>query len=98
MLLSLYIPTEDELKCIDLENSSYELLLRGGFISGSEEVKFRHLRKKSVYMFNVGSVITSSKSLEGAIVDLMPEWNDEKMHAIYRSGRPFVVPMKRNAV
>lgn len=98
MLLSLYIPTEEELKCIDLENSSYELLLRGGFISGSEEVRFRHLRKKSVYMFNVGSVITSSKSLDGAIVDLMPEWNDEKMHAIYRSGRPFVVPIKRNAV
>ncbi|MBO5132225.1 MAG: type III-A CRISPR-associated RAMP protein Csm4 [Paludibacteraceae bacterium] len=98
MLLSLYIPTEEELKCIDLENSCYELLLRGGFISGSEEVEFRHLRKKSVYMFNVGSVITSSRSLDGTIVNLKPEWNDEKMHAIYRSGRPFVVPIKKNAV
>ena len=94
MLLSLYIPSEKELKTLHLSESKYELLLRGGYISGSQEERFRHLRKKSVYMFGVGSIFSTTQPLEGEVVNLRPEWNDELLHAVYRSGKPFYIPIK----
>jgi CRISPR-associated protein Csm4 len=94
MLLSVYIPTEQELPELHLSESKYGLILRGGYIAGSQEESFRHLLKKSIYMFGVGSTFTSSKPLQGKVVDLKPKWNDERMHPVYRSGRPFYVPIK----
>ena len=95
MLLSLYIPTEDELSLIDLENSRYELCQRGGYMAGSRENDFWHLRKKSVYMLGVGSILKTTAVLKGKVVDLQPtDYNDSRMHPVYRSGKPFVVPVK----
>lgn len=94
MLLSLYIPAQEEIGDLDLLHSRYELLLRGGYIAGSQNVNFRHLRKKSVYMFNVGSVFHTVRNLNGKIVDLRPDWQDERLHSVFRSGRPFIVPIK----
>lgn len=94
VLLSLYLPTEEEINTIDLNNSMYDLLLRGGYMAGSEREDLRHLRKKSVYMFGVGSVFSTSSTLKGKVVDLTPEWNDSKMHPVYRSGKPFYLPIK----
>ncbi|WP_080905429.1 type III-A CRISPR-associated RAMP protein Csm4 [Parabacteroides sp. Marseille-P3160] len=94
ILLSLYIPTEEELKILNLSDSRYYLLLRGGYMAGSQEESFRHLRKKSIYMFGVGSVFPTKEKLLGKIVDLKPDWNDSRMHAVYRSGKPFCLPIK----
>lgn len=94
MLLSLFIPTESELKCLNLQSSKYELVLRGGYIAGSQEETLRHLRKKSIYMFGVGSVFPCTIELQGKIVDLKPDWNDSLMHSVYRSGKPFNIPIK----
>ena len=94
MLLSLYIPTEEELSQLNLPDSRYDLVLRGGYMAGSDQDTFRHLRKKSIYMFNVGSFFASTQSIAGKVVDLKPEWNDDKMHPVFRSGIPFVVPIK----
>ena len=91
VLLSLYIPTPDEAQTLPLSDSKYDLLLRGGYMAGSESESFRHLRKKSVYMFDAGSVFPVISALTGKVVNLMPEWNDEKMHPVYRSGRPFCI-------
>lgn len=96
MLLSLYIPAETDLPVLNLPDSRYELLLRGGYMAGSDEPTFRHLRKKSVYTFNVGSVFSTQARLMGKIVDLKPEWNNSKMHSVFRSGRPFVVSVNVN--
>jgi len=96
MLLSLYIPTREELATLQLKAARYEILLRGGFIAGSEEECFRHLRKRSIYMFNVGSLFPVQEPLTGKIVDLAPKWNDERMHPVFRSGRPFCIPVKIN--
>lgn len=96
-MLSMYIPEYSELQTIDLEQSRYDLLLRGGFIAGSNNIDFRHLRKKSVYMFNTGSVLSTSSRLKGRVVNLRPEWNDDEMHPIYRSGKPFCIPVKMNS-
>ena len=96
MLLSLFIPAEEELVKLNLKTARYELLLRGGYMSGSEIEVFRHLRKKSVYMFNVGSVFPTTELLYGKIINLSPAWNDARMHPVYRSGRPFYLPVKIN--
>lgn len=94
MLLSLYLPCEEEIEYLNLGNSKYELLQRGGYISGSTYTDFIHLRKKSVYMFNYGSVFQTDYSLKGKIVDLRPDWNDNRLHPVLRSGKPFVIPIK----
>jgi CRISPR type III-A-associated RAMP protein Csm4 len=96
LLLSLYIPKEEEMAQLNLHASRYELLLRGGYLSGSEVEAFRHLRKRSIYMFNVGSLFPTTAALEGKTVDLKPNWNDDRMHPVYRSGRPFCLPVKIN--
>nr|WP_298674062.1 hypothetical protein [uncultured Prevotella sp.] len=94
VLLSSYIPTHEELQGICLEKSRYQIQERGGFMSGSSEEQFRHLRKKSVYVFHTGSVLCSDQALKGQIVNLAPVWNDKKMHPVYRSGRAFSVGIK----
>lgn len=94
MLLSLYVPTHEELTNLNLQNSKYSLLLRGGYIAGSQNEEFRHLRKKSIYMFDVGSVFQTIKPIIGKIEDLKPSWNDPQMHHVYRSGRALYLPIK----
>lgn len=93
MLLSLYVPTKEEIEKIHLSDSRYQLILRGGYIAGSTEENFRHLRKKSIYMFGVGSVFPTKETLDGKVVDLTPEWNDPRMHRVFRSGKPFYLPV-----
>lgn len=92
--LSLFLPSTEELELIDMKQSSYGLLLRGGYMAGSVQEKFRHLWKKSIYMFEAGSSIVSSQQLTGQIVDLRPEWNDNKIHPVYRSGKALMIPIK----
>ena len=95
-LLSLYIPVKDEIGSLNLSQSKYTLLLRGGYMAGSREEDLRHLRKKSIYAFGVGSVFPTMQPLKGKVVDLRPDWNDDRMHAVLRSGRPFCLPVKLN--
>lgn len=98
LLLSLYIPSPEEINSIDLEKSRYELLKRGGYMAGSTVPKFQHLLKKSVYMFNAGSVFAGQHRLNGIIADITPSWNDTLMHRVLRSGRPIVLPVKTQKV
>lgn len=91
--LSLYHPSETELDKLHLPKANYSILLRGGFMAGSTDVSKRHLWKRSVYMFGVGSVFPTIDRLEGDIVDLRPEWN-EPLHPVFRSGKALFVPIK----
>lgn len=91
VLLSTYIPSQDELNNLNLSSSKYELILRGGYMAGSECEEFRHLHRKSVYMFNTGSKFKTSADIKGIVVDLAPDWNDPRMHPVYRSGKAFTV-------
>lgn len=94
VLLSMFIPTEDELPQLHLPDARYGLLRRGGFAAGSSDERLRHLRKRSVYMFDEGSVFPVSAQLCGTVVDLRPDWNDPAMHPMLRSGRPFFLSYK----
>jgi len=92
MILSSYIPEENEFGSLNLQSSNYQLIKRGGYIAGSDNETFRHLRKKPVYMFVSGSVFNTTQELEGKIVDLAPKYKN--MHSVYRSGRPLTLKIK----
>lgn len=92
--LGLYLPLKGELEKIDLGNSYWGLLQRGGYMAGSEFVKFRHLLKKSIFMFTEGSVFKTPEKPEGKSEDLTPDWNDENMHKVWRCGMPLFIPVK----
>lgn len=94
MLLSLYIPSEEELHGLHLQDSRYDLLLRGGYMAGSSEPGYRHLWKKNVYMFNTGSVFATTETLQGVVVNLRPDYGGNDMHDVYRSGRTLSVPIR----
>lgn len=96
MLLSMYIPTGDELQCLDLEGSKYEIIQRGGFMAGSSHDNLKHLRKNSISMFVPGSTFIGNPDLKGTVVDLHPAWNSDNMHSVYRSGRPVSLTIKMN--
>ena len=66
-----------------LENSSYEIQERGGWIVESQT------RRKMVRMFSEGSVFTSS--LPGKLVNVTPEQFTK--HQIYRSGISLTLPI-----
>lgn len=94
MILSLWCPQQNEISIDFIKSSSYQIVKRGGFMAGSEQEKFRHLRKKSVYMFTECSVFPIG-SLKGKILDnIAPEWNDSLMHKVYRDGRCIALPIK----
>lgn len=96
MLLSMCLPTEDDLKDIDLEQSRFELVQRGGFMAGSSVDGYRHLRKKSIMMLAPGAVLSGVHELSGKVADLRPDTTDGEVHPVYRGGRPICFPIKTN--
>lgn len=94
MLLSMYIPTEQELTKLNVETSRYQLLKRGGYIAGSSSDNLRHLRKNTVHMFTAGSVFNCIEQLNGKVVDLRPQWKDGDLHPVYRSGKALSINIK----
>jgi CRISPR type III-A-associated RAMP protein Csm4 len=92
MTLSLLCPKKEELSKEMLNKSNYALVLRGGFIAGTTVNEFRHLRKKSIYMFTEGSLF-SADHLTGKIENVRPEWNDMLLHPVYKDGRVCTLPV-----
>lgn len=90
LMLSMYLPTEAELQNIDLDKSTYQLYLRGGYMAGDADEQKRHYLKKAVYMFGSSSLIYCDKPLEGRIVDLN---NGMSQHEVFRSGKAFYIPI-----
>ena len=70
-----------------LDNSSYELIERGGWIGSP--FSGRQLRRKKVYMFAEGSVFTSPPAGQLAVVT--PDGFNK--HPIYRSGISLSLPI-----
>jgi CRISPR type III-A-associated RAMP protein Csm4 len=90
--LSLFCPEKEELTGLLQGEPAYLLEKRGGFIAGASGEQFRHLRKKSVFMFTEGSVFKAGK-LNGKVLDLRPEWDNNELHPVYRSGKPLSIPI-----
>lgn len=96
LLLSPYIPTEEEHQKLNWKASNFNMILRGGYMAGSNEEKYRHLWKRSVYMVNEGAMLVGIREIKGKVIDLSPEETTEMRspHPVYRSGRPFYLPIK----
>ena len=92
MSLSLWCPKKEELSGKMLSLSSYSLIQRSGFLAGTTSDRFRHLRKRSIYMFTEGSLFATDQ-LAGKIENLRPVWNDENLHPVYRDGRAIYLPV-----
>ena len=91
-LLSLWLPKPQEWHSEMLQRSCYDIIKRGGYISGSSVVSMRHRIKKSVNMVVAGSVM-ATQALEGDIVDLRPE--GFTAHPVWRDGRAFYLPFTK---
>jgi CRISPR-associated protein Csm4 len=90
--LSLYCPTEKEIKDeAFLNDSAYSLIKRGGYIANPDNFNHSTLRKKSIVMFTEGSVFPSSKTLVGDVKDLKPDMPTVE-HSIWRDGRALFLP------
>jgi len=93
MNLGMYWPLMNEVNSINWEKSSWNIVPRGGYIAGSEYVEFRHLFKKTVFMFSPGSIFQLSFLPKGSFGNLQPDWNDDRMHKVYRCGQPVFIPV-----
>ncbi|MBO3463290.1 type III-A CRISPR-associated RAMP protein Csm4 [Aetokthonos hydrillicola Thurmond2011] len=69
-----------------LENASYEIQERGGWIAESQ------IRRKMVRMFTEGSAFFTATPPQGKLVDVTP--HEFKKHSIYRSGISLSLPIK----
>jgi CRISPR-associated protein Csm4 len=90
--LSLYLPQREELNKKDIEQSSYHLIKRGGYIAGTNNPEFLSLRKRNVYMMMEGSVFPFYSGRTGKIENLKPDY--EGIHNIWRDGRSIFLPIK----
>jgi len=91
LLLSLAVPSEDEMDNI-LKESSYELILRRGWFLLNTG---HSLRRKSIWMFKEGSVLR--KEIKGCAIDVTPDALSEYVHAanseVYKFAYAFTIPV-----
>ncbi len=93
MALGLYLPSEEEIENIDLDQSFWSLAKRGGYIAGSDKEVIRSLRKNNIYFFGEASVFKSDSLLKGRLVDLQPSDVHVKMHPVWRCGMPLFIDL-----
>lgn len=92
LLLSLWCPRRAELSEEFLLASSYGLLKRGGYLASPENPAHLTYRKKSVYMFNEGSVFPHGPILSGKIENLKPD-APEVTQPVWRDGLALTIPI-----
>ncbi len=92
VLLSLYIPTEEELNRIDLEASKFALIKRGGWVTNGN----LSLRKNSVWTFAEGSVFSVKGKIEGKNpVVLQSDFSLGLDFDVYRWGKAFCLGWRK---
>jgi len=91
LLLSLYMPTADELSSLDIENSFYEILERGGWVTSFGGMT---LRREKVRAFAEGSVLRLKQGMpKGQIVEVLSA-QQSLSHNIYRNLQAFAIPIQ----
>ncbi len=88
--LGLYLPAPGEVDALLLDGAAWALVQRGGYMAGATQEEHRALRKKTVFLFDTGSVLPN-KPLLGQRVDLQPKWN-APLHPVWRDGRTLFIP------
>jgi CRISPR-associated protein Csm4 len=91
MALGLYLPSREEIDSMNLNESNWSLVKRGGYIAASDNNDYRSLRKNNIYFFGEGSTFNAAMALHGRYVDLQPQWNTAVMHPVWRCGMPLFI-------
>ena len=81
--LSIALPQKEEMENV-LENSSYQLIKRSGFVA-SDKYADEYLRKRDIYVMNAGSCF--STKFKGDVFDVSLGGN----HPVYRYAKPFLM-------
>ncbi len=92
--ISLYHPTEREIKNGLLQNARFVTINRQNWVFSNGVA--RPVRSKSVRMFAEGSILKNTEGAEGDIPDVTPEIPQEIgriTHRIYRYGKLFKLPV-----
>lgn len=84
ILLSTYIPEENNISNLKEEDNYYKLIKRSGFVNNSQYSN-TPIKRKQIYMISSGSVLNFKPV--GKLVDL----NLKGEHSIYRLGKPLVL-------
>jgi CRISPR-associated protein Csm4 len=87
--LGMFLPAEGEVDRDTASKSAWALSKRGGYMAGAPRQDHISLRKRSVFMFDPGSVFPA-KPMHGKIIDLRPDWNGLD-YPVWRDGRPLFV-------
>ncbi|MFU8861979.1 MAG: type III-A CRISPR-associated RAMP protein Csm4 [Cyclonatronaceae bacterium] len=101
--LGLFNPAGSDMNMIDWPNSRYELISRGGWVSGLA------LRRRSVRMIAEGAVLKSETAPEGRLVNVLDSNQPDMLerhrdylintagldHPVYRDGRTIMLPLNR---
>ena len=85
-----------ELTDATLADASYALSKRGGYLAAPAQEELVRLRKKSIYMFDEGSVFPATgPEPTGALHDLAPAAAEgfHLDHPVWRDGRPLWLPI-----
>jgi CRISPR-associated protein Csm4 len=87
--LSLYCPFKSELNTQLDENSRFELIKRGGWIT---TLNYQTIEKNSIYMFSEGSVFKENRAVAGrGGIDITPYLPID--HPIFRCGKSIFLPI-----
>lgn len=92
--LGLYCPADEELDEPDYHQSAWQLIKRGGYLAGAVDPDQITLRKRSIFMFEEGSVFPN-KRLQGKREDIAPRGINVN-HAVWRDGRTIFLPINAN--
>jgi len=88
-LLSLFIPSRDELQKIDLDKSSFSITKRGGWLTCGN----LNLRKRSVWALEEGSIIFSEEKPVGKNPIVLKKGEQIDFN-VYRWGKAFALPWR----
>jgi CRISPR/Cas system CSM-associated protein Csm4 (group 5 of RAMP superfamily) len=84
----MYLPTQEDLERAHLDESSWTLVRRGGYLAAPENPEHMRLRRNWLMMMGPGSVLKCTASPVGKMVDLRPEVpHDPVRHPVWRDGR-----------
>ena len=95
VLLSRYIPGQNEIANNMLKTSSFELALSSGYISGTVKEGFAHWLRKNIWMIEAGSVLNTSEDLKGKQVVVSTDEMEKALgHQVFRDGRAITIGYK----
>jgi len=93
MPLGLYLPQKTEMQNMNLAESRWDIVRRGGYIAATPYPELMRLRKNNIWFFTEGSVFSTSTKPVGRLVNLKPAVDRTGLHSIWRDGNPIFLPL-----